>query len=186
MENVTTKTDNEPKADRCKNLIAVLDETCNLKTIETVIRNIHTLGVEKIYIVDSRYMITPNLDEILSGKSFFKPSEPAIRRTFVKSFESTEECLEHLEKNGFTSIVISPPVKGKTNVILQEGDFTQKRLAVWFGNETRGISNLLVERAEAFVSVEMYGNFESLNPATSTAIVLYEIIKRRRGYQKKT
>jgi tRNA (guanosine-2'-O-)-methyltransferase len=108
----------------------------------------------------------------------------AVKWTFVKKFNTTEECLAHLEKNKFVSIATSPHVKGKTNIILQDGDFTQKRLAVWFGNESRGISDLAVERSAACISVEMYGIIESLNLATSTGIVLYEITKQRRAYQK--
>ena len=117
-------------------------------------------------------------------KKLLDISVSAVKWTFVKKFKTTEECMDHLEKNKFISIVISPHVKGKTNIILQDGDFTQKRLAVWFGNEARGISNLAVERSVACVSVEMYGIIESLNLATSTGIVLYEITKQRRDYQK--
>ncbi len=91
--------------------------------------------------------------------------------------------MAHLEKNKYVSIVTSPHIKGKTNVILQDGDFTQKRLAVWFGNEARGISDLAVSHSVACVSIEMYGIIESLNLATSTGIVLYEITKQRRAYQ---
>ncbi|MDR1691490.1 MAG: hypothetical protein LBR35_01455, partial [Rickettsiales bacterium] len=62
--------------------------------------------------------------------------------------------------------------------------FTQKRLAVWFGTESRGISDLAVERSAACVSIEMYGIIESFNLAVSTGIVLYEITKQRREFQK--
>ena len=107
-----------------------------------------------------------------------------VKWSFVKKFKTTEECFDHLEKNGYTSVVTSPHIKGKTNVILQDGDFTQDKLAVWFGNEARGISNLAVERSAACIQIEMYGIIESLNLATSTGIVLYEITKQRREYQK--
>ena len=66
---------------------------------------------------------------------------------------------------------------------MEHGDFSQKRLAVWFGNEARGISSLAIERSSACVSIEMYGVIESFNLATSTGIVLYEITKQRRAYQ---
>ncbi|TXF79591.1 TrmH family RNA methyltransferase [Chryseobacterium sp.] len=189
MESIISKSGLRKKADeikdgRCKNLIAVLEEPSDPKNIGTVIRNINALGVEKLYIVNSRNTNPPTWDAIRETKSLLKTSVSAVKWTFVKQFKSTEECLDHLEKNKFTSIVTSPHIKGKTNVILQEGDFTQKRLAVWFGNESRGVSDLLIERSDACVSIEMYGIVESLNLATSTGIVLYEITKQRRAYQK--
>ena len=174
---------NAVKKDRCKNLIAVLEEPSDPKNIGTVIRNINALGVEKLYIVDTNNNIPDNWDDMRHRKTLLKASVGAVKWTFVKKFKSTQECMDHLEKNKYISVVTSPYVKGKTNVVLQHGDFTQKRLAVWFGNEARGISPLAVERSSACVSIEMYGVVESFNLATSTGIVLYEITKQRREYQ---
>ena len=171
------------KKDRCKNLIAVLEEPNMLKNIGTVIRNINALGVEKLYVVDSQKRLPSDWQEMRERTSLLKPSVSAIKWSFVKTFESTQECIDHLNKNKFTSIVTSPHVKGKTNVILHEGNYTQKRLAVWFGNESRGISELAVENSEGCVQIEMFGIIESLNLGTSSGIVLYEIAKQRRKYQ---
>ncbi|WP_338761240.1 RNA methyltransferase [Bernardetia sp. ABR2-2B] len=170
---------------RCKNLIAVLEEPNDYKNIGRTIRNINALGVEKLYIIDSRNKLPDDWQEIRSRKSLAKASVSAIKWTFVKRFNSTEECFEHLEKKRFVSIVTSPHIKGEENVVLHEGDYTQIRLAVWFGNESRGISELAIEKSEFCVNIPMYGIVESLNLATSTGIVLYEITKQRREFQKK-
>ncbi len=184
-----TKSSLRQKADaaklgRCKYLIAVLEEPSDPKNIGTVIRNVNALGVEKLYIVDSKRVIPTSWESMRGNKTLLKTSVSGVKWSFVKKFKTTEECLDHLEKNGYTSVVTSPHIKGKTNVILQDGDFTQDKLAVWFGNEARGISNLAVERSAACIQIEMYGIIESLNLATSTGIVLYEITKQRREYQK--
>lgn len=118
-------------------------------------------------------------------KSLSKTSVSAIKWSFVKRFDSTEDCLAHLERNRYVSVVTSPHVKGKKNVILHEGDYTHPRLAVWFGNESRGISELAVQRSEMCVSIPMFGMIESLNLGTTSGIVLYEITKQRREYQNK-
>jgi len=124
--------------------------------------------------------------EMREKKSLSKTSVSAIKWSFVKRFDSTEDCLQHLEKNRFVSIVTSPHVKGHNNVILHEGDYTQHyKLAVWFGSESRGISDLAVKRSEMCVSIPMLGMIESLNLGTTSGIVLYEITKQRREYQRK-
>ncbi len=176
----------EIKEYRCKNLIAVIEEPNDIKNIGTVIRNVNALGVEKAYIVDSRKALPDDWQEMRERKSLSKTSVSAIKWSFVKRFDSTEECLTHLEKNRFISIVTSPHVKGKTNVVLHEADYTRPpRLAIWFGNESRGISDLAVEKSEFCVSIPMFGMIESLNLGTTSGIVLYEITKQRREYQKK-
>jgi tRNA (guanosine-2'-O-)-methyltransferase len=105
---------------------------------------------------------------------------------FVKRFDSTEACLAHLEKNRFLSVATSPHVKGKTNRYLHEADFAEHaKLAVGFGNEARGLSDLAIERCDMCISVPMFGMIESLNLATSSGIVLYEVTKQRREYASK-
>lgn len=176
---------NAVKPYRCKNLIAVLENPMDIKNIGTVIRNVNALGVEKTYIVDTRRSLPDDWQEMRERKSLSKTSVSAVKWTFVKRFDSTEACLAHLEKNRFVSIVTSPHVKGRTNHILHEADYTHPRLAVWFGNESRGISDMAVERSACCISIPMFGLIESLNLGTTTGIVLYEITKQRRAYQEK-
>jgi len=117
-------------------------------------------------------------------RSISKTSVSAVKWTFVKRFDSTRDCIKHLDSQGYASVVTSPHVKGKTNVFLHEGDYTQyTKLAVWFGNENRGISELAVKHSEMCVAIPMFGMVESLNLGTSSGIVLYEVAKQRRHYQ---
>ena len=171
---------------RCKNLIAVIEDPHDIRNIGTVIRNVNALGVEKAYIVDPRRSLPDDWQEMRERKSLSKSSVSAIKWSFVKRFDTTEDCLEHLEKNRFVSIVTSPHVKGKKNEILDEVDYTVfTKLAVWFGSESRGISDTAVQRSEMCVSIPMFGMIESLNLGTTSGIVLYEVTKQRRDYQSK-
>lgn len=170
---------------QCKNLIAVIEEPKDIKNIGTVIRNVSALGVEKTYIVDPRKSLPDDWQEMREKKSLSATSVSAIKWSFVKRFDSTEECFEHLEKKNFVSYVTSPHTKGQNNVILHEGIYTEHhKLAVWFGSESRGISDLAVKRSEMCINLPMLGMIESLNLGTSSGIVLYEITKQRREYQR--
>ncbi len=174
------------KSFRCKNLLAVIEDPNDIKNIGTVIRNVNALGVEKVYIVDPRKSLPDDWESMRERGSLSGTSVSAIKWTFVRRFDSTEECFDHLEKQGYASVVTSPHVKGKTNVFLHEGDYTQHtKLAVWFGNEKRGISELAVKRSDMCVAIPMFGMIESLNLGTSSGIVLYEVTKQRREYQSK-
>lgn len=176
----------EIKNYRCKNLIAIIEEPMDVRNIGTVIRNVEALGVEKTYIVDSRKALPGDWQDMRERKSLSKSSVSAIKWSFVKRFDSTEECFEHLEKNNVASVVTSPHVKGKDNFVLHDVDYTRfTKLAIWFGNESRGISDLAVERSEFCISIPMFGMIESLNLGTTSGIVLYEVTKQRRAYQLK-
>lgn len=176
----------EIKQFRCKNLIAVIENPTDIKNIGTVIRNVNALGVEKVYVVDPHRSLPDDWQDLRESKGISKTSVSAVKWTFVKRFDSTDDCFDHLEKKGFKSIVTSPHVKGKTCIYLHEGDFTaHTKLAVWFGSEAVGISDRAVERSEMCVSIPMFGMIESLNLGTSSGIVLYEVTKQRREYASK-
>lgn len=128
------------KADQCKNLIAVLEAPNDVKNIGTVIRNIDALGVEKLYVIDSKGRLPNDWQQIRERKSLLASSVSAVKWRFVKVFPDTASCLAHLHHKRFTSVVTSPHIKGENNVVLHDGNYTQKRLAVWFGNEVAALA----------------------------------------------
>jgi tRNA (guanosine-2'-O-)-methyltransferase len=171
---------------RCKNLIAVIENPDEMRNIGTVIRNVNALGVEKAYVIDPRRTLPDDWQDMRERKSLSKTSVSAIKWSFVRRFDSTADCIAHLHKKGFISVVTSPHIKGRKNGILEEVDYTvYTKLAVWFGNEGSGISDLAVEHSEMCIGIPMFGMIESLNLGTSSGIVLYEITKQRRAYQSK-
>jgi tRNA (guanosine-2'-O-)-methyltransferase len=170
----------------CKNLIAVIENPSELRNIGTVIRNVNAFGVEKVYVVDPHKRLPDDWQDMRERPKLSKVSVSAVKWSFVKRFDSTDECFDHLEKKNFRSVVTSPHVKGKRNVYLHEGDFTEHaKLAVWFGSESQGISERAVERSDMCVAIPMFGMIESLNLGTSSGIVLYEVTKQRREYQSR-
>ena len=175
---------NAIKPFQCKHLIAVIEDPENIGNIGTIIRNANALGVEKVYIIDPRNTLPDEWQDMRQNRPLSKTSVSAVKWTFVKRFDNTSDCLKHLKSLGFESIVTSPHVKGRTNVYLDEADYSvSPKLAVWFGNERHGITELAVEHSKMCVAIPMFGMIESLNLATSSGIVLYEVTKQRRAYQ---
>ncbi|MCB0833144.1 MAG: RNA methyltransferase [Bacteroidetes bacterium] len=191
MEETKKKSSARLRADgikdyQCKNLIAVIEDPSDMKNIGTIIRNVNALGVEKTYVIDPKRALPDDWQDMRESNPLSRISVSAIKWSFVKRFDSTQDCIEHLEKNRFVSVVTSPHIKGRNNAELDEVDFTEHyKLAVWFGNEARGISDLAVEHSDLCVSIPMFGMIESLNLGTTSGIVLYEVTKQRREYMRK-
>lgn len=171
---------------RCRHLIAVMENYSDVRNIGSVIRNANALGVEKVYVIDPRRSLPEDWQDLRGHRAISKSSVSAVKWTFVRRFDDTFQCLDLLRRRGYRSIVTSPHVKGHTNLLLHEGDYTVfPKLAVWFGSEAIGISDLAVEASEACISIPMFGMIESLNLGTSSGIVLYEVTKQRREYQSR-
>jgi tRNA (guanosine-2'-O-)-methyltransferase len=174
----------EVKKNRCEHLIAVIEETKLIENIGSIIRNVNAFGVSKVYVIGAGKLLPKDWALMRDGGAIHSVSVSAIKWTFVKQFDTTDECFDHLEKNGYVSLVTSPHIKGENNMIVHEADYTKyKKLAVWFGNESRGISNRAVERSSGCINIPLFGVIESLNLGTSSGVVLYEVVKQRREFQ---
>ncbi len=163
---------------RNRYFICVLENPSNAVNIASAIRNVSAFGVEKLYMVGN-IGVPRDFESSRNNKSLSKLSVGANKWVYVKRFDTTSECISHLRKNMYTIAVTSPHKKGKRNVSLYDAEFIQKRLAVWFGNESKGISDEAVDYADMCIQIPMGGIVESLNLGTSTGIVLSYIGHQR-------
>jgi tRNA (guanosine-2'-O-)-methyltransferase len=154
-----------------KNFICVLEFPKDVKNIASAIRNISAFGVEKLYVVGGAKIVS-NFESARRNKRLKNLSAGANKWVFVKNFGTTSECVKHLKRNLYTIAVTSSHIKEGNNINLYEGDFTQKRLAIWFGNESKGVSDEAVKAADMCIQIPMGGIVESLNLGTSTGIIL--------------
>lgn len=164
---------------RNRYFICVLENPTDIVNIASAIRNISAFGVEKLYIIGGAKDILHDFESSRNNKRLTNISVGANKWVFVRYFNTTSECVAYLKKNLYTIVVTSSHEKGKKNVTLYEETFTQKRLAVWFGNESKGISEEAVGSADMCIQIPMGGIVESLNLGTSTGIILSYI-----GYQR--
>lgn len=161
-----------------KYYICVLEDPKDIVNIASAMRNISAFGVEKLYVIGNNQLVK-DFETSRNNKRLTGISVGANKWVFVKRFDTAADCIAHLRKDRYTIAITSSHLKGKQNVNLYEETFTQKRLAVWFGNESKGISDEAVGAAEICIQIPMGGIVESLNLGTSTGIILSYI-----GYQR--
>lgn len=161
-----------------KYFICVLENPKDIVNIASAMRNISAFGVEKLYVI-GKNEIVKDFETSRSHKHLTNVSVGSNKWVFVKRFETAEECVTHLREKNYTIAVTSSHQKGKQNVDLYEEVFTQKRLAVWFGNESKGVSNEAAKAADMCIQIPMGGVVESLNLGTSTGIILSYISYQR-------
>lgn len=81
---------------------------------------------------------------------------------------------EQLAEAGLQLIVGDPAAK----CLLNSCDFTRPTMLA-VGNESRGVSEKILFRADRVVRIPMPGRAESLNVAMAAAIMLYEVVRQR-------
>ena len=161
-----------------KYFICVLENPRDIVNIAATIRNVSAFGVEKLYVIGNSNIVK-DFDTSRNHKGLTNTSVGANKWVFVKQFDTAADCIAHLRKDRYKIAVTSSHTKGKDTVYLYEESFTQKRLAIWFGNESKGVSDEAANNADMYIQIPMGGNVESLNLGTSTGIILSYISYQR-------
>lgn len=166
---------------RSRTLVCVLEDPDDFRNVCAVIRNIDALGVTKLYIVDSQNNLPSTWEKMKSHRTWMAISASAVKWVYIRKFATTAECFEHLAKEKYVNVATSPHQHGRVNINLYDANFRQKHLAIWFGNEARGLSASAIEQCDFCLQIPMCGIIESLNLAVCSGIVLSFIQHQRRG-----
>ncbi len=185
------KTSLRKKANRAskfksRTLVCVVEHPKVLMNVMGIVRTAEALGVGKICLINKESLNLPNdWQKIRNNPHYLKLSASGIKWIYIKIFSSTKECLQYLAKKNYINIGTSPHQIGKKNVSLSKGKYAQKHLAVWFGNETRGLSQEALNACDFYIQIPMYGIIESMNLSSSASIVLNHIVDKRQEFCKK-
>jgi TrmH family RNA methyltransferase len=87
--------------------------------------------------------------------------------------------VQDLRAKGYRIIVTSPHAEA----IYTDLDYTKDDFVLVFGTEVTGLSRQKLEMMDTTVKIPMPGNVNSLNLATSVAVIIYEVL-RQRGFKQ--
>ena len=150
---------------RTYHFTVAVQDVYQLHNTSAVIRSCDVFGVQDIHVVEEVNL--KKIDrEIAMG---------AQKWVDVHRYTSTDACIENLREKGYRIIATSPH-KGTA---LQDFDISQKG-AIFFGRETKGLSEEVLETADEFLQIPMMGFTESLNISVSAAIILQDLTARLR------
>lgn len=147
-------------------LILVLDGIMDPHNLGSIIRTAHCLGSNGIIIAEDRAAsVTAAVNKASAG---------SVTQIPVARVVNISQTIDYLKDKGFW--VFGAETRGGTN--LQEMDFNCSVVLV-LGGESRGIRPLVRKKCDFLLTIPMTGNFDSLNVAVASGIILYEIFCQR-------
>ena len=146
---------------RTKHFTVATEDVYQLHNTSAVIRSCDVFGIQEVHIVEERN--SKRIDrEIAMG---------AQKWVDLNRFHSVKTCIQDLKQKGYQIVATSPHAN---NCLLHEFDVTKKS-CFFFGRETEGLSQEVIDQADTFLKIPMYGFTESLNISVSAAIVLQNV-----------
>lgn len=143
-------------------LVAVLTEAQDPGNAGSIIRAADAAGADAVVLVrGSAEATSPKVVRASAGSLFHLP---------VVSGVALDDVVEALHEAGLS--VLAADGRGEID-LFEAGDLLGAPSAWLLGNEARGLAPEALSRADAVVSIPLYGRAESLNVAAAAAVCLY-------------
>lgn len=144
------------------NFITVaVEDVYQMHNTSAVIRSCESFGIQQAHLIEGRY--GKRLDkEIAMG---------AQKWVDIHRYTNSIEAIEALKNKGYRIVATSPHA---TSSQLQDFKL-QNKIALFFGTETKGLSNTVLDRADLLLRIPTVGFTESLNISVSAAIILQHL-----------
>jgi 23S rRNA (guanosine2251-2'-O)-methyltransferase len=149
--------------------VIVLDEIQDPQNLGALIRTAECAGAHGIVI--------PKHSAASVNQTVAKTSAGASEYMLVAKVTNIAVTLEELKEKGFW-VVGTDSEGGKDYALL---DYSSP-IALVIGNEGSGIRKLVKEKCDFLAKIPLFGNVESLNASVAGALVMYEVVRKRKGW----
>ena len=179
---------------RTRHLTVVLENIFQPHNASAVLRSCDIFGVQNVHIIEDVYEYTVN-PEVAMGASqwltlhrYGAPQPlpyPGMRGTKEEAAKlkalpgNTQPCLNQLKQDGYTVVATSlrPGAVSLYDLPLD------KPLALCFGTEETGLSDVAHDEADIFMTIPMFGFTQSFNISVSAALTLQTLTHKLRQSQ---
>ncbi len=154
---------------RTRYITVVLEDIFQPHNASAVLRTSDIFGVQDIHVIENRNKYTVNPEVALGASKWLN----LIR--YNEQENNTLEAIKALKSCGYRIVATTPH---RNDVELKQFDLAPGKVALFFGSEKPGLSDIVFENADEFLKIDMYGFTESFNISVSAAIVLHHLINK--------
>ncbi|RYZ55103.1 MAG: TrmH family RNA methyltransferase [Sphingobacteriales bacterium] len=152
---------------RTNHFTVAMEDVFQLHNTSAVMRSCEVFGLQQLNVIEERFSKTID-KEIAMG---------AEKWVDINRFSSIAECMLHLRQAGYRIVATTPHT---SDFDLDSFDIATPA-AFFFGTERNGLSQEILDHADAFLKIPMHGFTESLNISVSAAIILQHMSSRLRN-----
>lgn len=157
---------------RTRYITVAVEDIYQSQNASAVLRTSDCLGLQNIHIIENKNKYEVNPDVALGSSKWLNLIK------YNKTENNTLEAIKKLKESGYRIVATSPH---KEDVDLEKFDLGKGKVVLFFGNEVMGLSELMIENADEYLKIPMYGFTESFNISVSAAIILHHLTSKLRN-----
>lgn len=148
-----------------KPFIVILDGIVDPHNLGAIIRTCECAGVHGVIIPQNRAC------EV--NETVYRTSAGAVIHMNIAMVTNLTRTIKELKKQGVWVYALEAG-----NKKIYQADFTYPT-AIVVGSEGKGVSRLVSETVDEILSLDMFGQVNSLNASNASAIAVYEVVRQR-------
>ncbi len=153
---------------RTRHFTVVAEDTYKDHNASALVRTCDCFGIQDLYIIEEQ-------NQYRLAKGMAQGAEKWITLNYYNDFEdNAQQCIDNLKEQGYAIIATTP---NKHECLLDDYDVNRKS-AFFFGKEQTGLSETIMDQADGFLMIPMFGFAESFNISVSAALILQSLIRR--------
>lgn len=163
--------------ERTRHVTVVLEDIYQPHNASAVVRTCDLLGVQDIHIIENRNKYTVNPDVTLGSSKWTDMIRYRSPAQAGSTTNNSLACVRALKEKGYRIVATSPRADSVTPHTID----LDTPMAFCFGTELTGLSDTIMEHADTWLRIPMYGFTESYNISVSAAITLFTVMERLRA-----
>ncbi len=157
---------------RTRYITVAVEDIYQSQNASAVLRTSDCFGLQDIHIIENKNNYEVNPDVALGSAKWLNLIK------YNKTENNTLQSIKKLKESGYRIVATSPYKEG---VDLANFDLRKGKVALFFGNEVMGLSELMIENADEYLKIPMYGFTESFNISVSAAVILHNLTSKLRN-----
>lgn len=153
---------------RTRHITIALEDLYQPHNASAVLRSCDIFGIQDIHIIENKNAYTVNKDIAMGSPKWLNLYK------YRKAENNTLEAIKNLKAKGYRIVATSP---NKSEVTIDDLS-VEKPVALFFGTELTGISETVIQHADEFVTIPMYGFTESFNISVSAALCIRALTEK--------
>ena len=150
---------------RTRHFVVAAEDISHERNAGAMMRTCDCFGIQDFHLIENNH--SKRATHFMA-----KGAEKWITKTvYDRDEESAIQCIHALKKKGYRIVATTPHAPENS---LHDFDI-RKKAAFFFGSEDPGISHLVEENADEFLTVPIYGFTESYNVSVATALILQQV-----------
>lgn len=154
---------------RTRYITVVLEDIFQSQNASAVLRTCDCFGIQDIHIIEDRNEFRINPDVTLGSDKWL------TLKKYKSCKNNTLKAINTLKKKGYRIVATTPH---QDNTELKDFNLSAGKAALFFGTELQGLSSDILQNADEYLKIPMFGFTESFNISVSIAIILNELVTK--------